>query len=225
MLESQPSSISISSVQSQPKEDSLFSSVFPEKYKSIVSKKYFDKFSCSIEVMISSECEVIECRKGEVINYLDLKGYFNRKIPANLKNENVKFDIILSEDCTIYVIKINSTLFGVERKSSQLKVLKVHQNVKSMEFALDESSNKNDVLVLITFNDNKQQLTKFLDEDLEEFLKNNNSQQFQGILESVSQKTIVAQTQLNNLNREIEEMMLKLRPEIPSTMLSDVSFI
>jgi hypothetical protein len=138
-----------------------------------------------------------------------------------LKEENVELEVmVLSDGFSIYALKINSKLFGIERKSSQLKVLKVLENVTSNQSVVDDCG---DVVILVTFNDNRQQLTKFLDDDLEEFLKNKSSQRFNEIYESVSQKETTVRNQLKVLKKEVEELSLKLREEIPVTMLHEVS--
>lgn len=219
MLESsQTSTPSVKSYSSNSNGNSI--QTFPEKNKTAVLKRKVCVESLIVDVMITSECEVIKCQKSEVVNYLNLKTHFQNNSQI-VDKENVKFEVVVENDFTIYAVKIHSTLFGIERKSSQLKVLKVLEKVNSVQRAVDSSG---EVYVLVTYNDNNQELTKFLDDSLEEFLKNkNSSQMFQSIYESVSKKTAVVMTQLKDLNREVEELGLKLSSRIPAKMLQDVS--
>ena len=217
MLESQASSNSRTSLAG----DSKRSSFYPDKFVAVAHKRiYLDKSSCN-DIIVTNEYEVIECNNGEVTNYLNLKGHFSEKDQQNLREENVEIEFILDADRTIYAVKINSTLFGILCKLSQLKLLRVIEKVKSVQNVVDDETG--DVLLQVTFNDNKQILTKFLDEDLEEFLKNKSSEKFNGIFERVAQAKVAAQSHLNNLTREVEEMSWKLSGEIPATMLQDVS--
>lgn len=215
MLESQASSNSISSLKI---EDSKRSSLFPEKFIAVAYKRiYFDNRLIS-DLIVTSEYELVECSNGEVVNYMNLKGYFPENNLQILREENVEIEFILDEDQTIYAIKINSTLFGILRKHSQLKLLKVIEKVKTIQNVVEDETG--DILLEVTSNDNKKHLTTFLDED---FLKNKSSQRFNGIFERVAQAKVAAETHLSNLTREVEEMSLKLRGEIPAMMLQDVS--
>lgn len=227
MFESQASSNSATSRSSVKKEDV---SVFPEKFRrdSVLLRKVFfsdDQFQSQLlqafSVMITSQCEVIECNKsGEITNYLNLQCHFPDELQI-AKTENVDMEIIISDDSVLYAVKINSMLFGIERKKSQLKLLKVLTKVNSFNRVVDENSG--DISILVIFDDNKQQLTKFLDNELEDFMRNKNSSRFNSVFEYVTQKTAAAQIQLDNLTSEIEEMSLKLQQEISATMLQDVS--
>lgn len=224
MLESQTSSSSAASFQSARNENLKDSSVFPEKFRdnSLLSRKVFFDEESFVYVMITSRCELIECKNMEIVNYVNLQSHFSGEEVDVVKPEEVEFEFMISDGSVVYALKVNSKLFGIERKASQLKVLKVFEKVSSIRCAVEE--NYGEISMLVTFQDQKEQLTSFLEEDHEEFNRKRDTPRFHSIYECVAQKIEAAQNQLNNLQKETEEMNLKLQPEVPSTMLQDVSF-
>lgn len=224
MLESQTSGSSTTSFPLSKNENVKQSSTFPEKFRdvSLLTRKIF--FAGEFHrVLITSQCEFVVLKSDEIVNSMNLQSHFLSEEVKIVKAEDVDFEAIIHCDSVVYAVKINSLLFGIERRSSQLKLLKVLTKVKSVKLAVDD--NIGEVSFLVVFDDNKQQLTKFLDDELEDFLRNKRSSSvFESIFECVNQKTASAQDQLNILGREIEEMKMKLHGEVPATMLQDVNF-
>lgn len=222
MLESQTSSSSATSFFSTKNDDSIQSSGFPEKFHkvSILTRKVFFRQDF-FEVMITNLCEIIECKNGEVINYLNFQCHLPSDEVPVVKGENVELEMMISESSLVYAVKIATTLVGILRQSSQLKVVKVLTKVKSINSEVNEESGE--ISLRVIFNDQKQLLTNFLDDGYQALMGENNAERFKSIFECVSQKTAAAEAQLNNLTREIEEMSLELQSKVPATMLRDVS--
>jgi predicted house-cleaning noncanonical NTP pyrophosphatase (MazG superfamily) len=224
MLGSPTSSGSVTSLMSTKNQDKKRQSMLPEKFRknSIITRKVFldeEEFYS----IITNDCELIECKDGEILNYLNLQSHFPDDEVQIAKKKNVDIEIIIGEgDSAVYAVKIDSMLFGIERRSAQLKMLKVLTKVYSIKCVVDRDTG--DISVLVTFTDKKKLLTNFLDEQLECFMQNKNTETFNSVLECVTQKTTSAQNQLDKLTQEIEEISLKLQGEIPSSMLQDVSW-
>lgn len=221
MLGSQTSSSSSTSLLSNRNEN--FKQLFPEKFReiSLIARKVFlaGEF---FHLMITSQCELIEFKGGEVVNSLSLQSHFLDEEVKIVKAEDVECEAMIGSDFVVLAVKIHSKLFGIERRPSQFKVLKVLTQVKSVRLAVDE--NTDEVSFAVTFNDNQLLPTNFLDDELEKFWRKKKSTPvFDNIFECVSHKTAAAQDQLENLEREIKESSMKLQGEVPATMLQDVN--
>lgn len=192
----------------------------PEKYREncCVKRKIFLDKRNYVDLIVTDKCEIIECQAGEVVNYLNISDEINS---SYYKFEY--FDMLISDDNRIiYAVKFNSTLIGIERKSSHLNILTTHKNVQSVKKHFDNVNNE--VGFLVTFLDRNQKFTKFLDEDYENFLCNrNNSEIFSNIFKNVHQKRELAEAHLEKLSKEIEFLHSKQIPQVPKTLLSDVS--
>lgn len=222
MLRSQTSSGSVTSQQSTKNQDDKRQSMIPEKFRknSVISRKVFLE-AIEFYLIVTSDYEIVECKDGEILNYLNLQRHFPDDEVQSVKVKNVDIEVIVGDgDSVVYAVKIGSILFGVERRSAQLKMLKVLTKVYSMKCVVNR--NTSDISVLVTFTDKKRLLTNFLNEELECFMQNKNTETFNSVFECVAQKTTIAQGHLDKLTKEIEEISLKLR-EIPSSMLQDVS--
>lgn len=231
MLTSQTSSSSATSLSSRNGESKKFKCKFPEKFKKscVFSRKVFIEEASDeavVTVIITSLCELIECVDDVVTNYINLKHQVECKLAKeNISAEDVDFEVIfLDSGAVVYVLQINSVLFGIERLSTQLKLLKTLTKVKSFKYKLDEQGSQ--IVIQVTFVDNKQLLTSFVDDDLEDLIRNTESSQFSNIFESASQKTEAARSQLDNISNDIEKMDLMMHGNmkmLPKLMLADVS--
>lgn len=222
MLESQTSSSSATSFLSIKDNDSDERSGFPEKFQkvSVLTRKVFFSDDC-VKVMITNLGEMIECKNSEVVNYLNFQCHVPSDEVPIITAENVEFEVMISDSALVYAVKIESTLFGILRKSSQLKVVKVLTKVKSIKSEVNEESGE--ICLRVTFNDQKQLVTNLLDDDYQALTGRYNTARFRDIFEYGSQKIEAAEAQLNNLTKKLEELSLKLQNNVPATMLRDVS--
>lgn len=192
----------------------------PEKYREsccLARKIFLDRESSYVDLVITDKCEIIECQLGEVVNYLKFSDEIKSTVP---KFEN--FDVLICDDGRIiYAVKFNSTLIGLERKTSQLEILKTFSNVQSFKKHFD--SVNNEIGFLLTFLDVTQKFTTFLDDDYENFLNNRNSEVFSSIFKNVHAKREAAERYLLTLTKEIEELRLKKIAQVPKNFLTDVS--
>lgn len=223
MLTSQTSSSSLPSAKNCEAEKNGILHLLPEKFKTncLFARKVLLEDDVSVNVIITSAFELIECKGREVINYINLKCH----LPAELRScTSVDFDVIIQQGRTcrvVYALKIHSVLLGLERKASQMKVLKVLTGVKSFNLTLDEV--RGQAAFRVTHDDGREILTNFVDSELECLMKN---EKFANIYESATRKTKAASLQLTNLNDEVEKLSLRLhedRKMLPKLMLEDVS--
>jgi hypothetical protein len=194
----------------------------PEKYREncCVKRKIFLDKKNYVDLFVTDKCEIIECQLGEVVNYLDIRDEI--KSSNNIFYKFEYFDMLISDDNRIiYAVKFNSTLIGIERKSSHLNILMTLNNVHLVKKHFDNINNE--VGFLVTFLDRNQKFTKFLDENYENFLCNRNSEIFCNIFKNVQQKREVAEAHLKKLSQEIEFLHSKQIPQVPKILLSDVS--
>lgn len=220
MLTSQTSSSSATSLKNG---DVKHSWEYPEKFKQccVYLRKMF-LHDVKFTVVVTSSYEIIECKKDEVVNYLNLKCHFADS-SAEPVGSDIKFEVVIRDEIVLYALKIRSTLFGIERSLSQLKLLKSITNVKSFKITLDEPSNEPSFQV--TFGDNQQLTTAFQDEAFEEFMRNKSTPDFQIIFDQATQKTKGAQLQLDKITAEIEKLDLELHGDktlLPKLLLADV---
>lgn len=220
MLTSQTSSGSATSL---PMRKSEAGQECPEKFKQFMilcRKVFYDDPDDCLTVMVTSTCEVIECRGREVVNYINLTSQ-----ASSSSFTDCDFEIFTrSSGDVVYALKIHSMLFGVGRSTSQLKLLKVLSNVDEFRVKLDELSSETSVQV--TFGDRRQVVTRFQDEDLEEFLCNRDSDRFRNVFICARRRADEACEHLYKLTSEIHRMSLKLHEEqkmMPTLMLDDVS--
>lgn len=223
MLTSQTSSGSATSLLPLKNGDGKLSWEYPEKFKQccVHLRKMF-LHDVKFTVIVTSSHEIIECRKAEVVNYLNLKCHFTNSF-AELVGSDIKFEVVIRDGIVIYALKIRSTLFGIERSSSQLKVLKSIANVKSFKITLDEPSNEPSFQV--TFADNQQLTTAFQDEAYEDFMQNKSTPDFQIIFDQATRKTKGAQLQLDKITADIEKLDLELHGDktlLPKMLLVEV---
>lgn len=227
MLTSQTSSSSATSLTpSKNERPKRFKSELPEKFKEscVLSRKVLVEEP--VIVIITSLCEVIEFRNVEVINYFNFKCHIESELAKETINaEDVDLGVFFRDSgVIIYVLQVNSVLFAIERLSSQLRLLKTLTKVKSFKYKLDELTNMTSVQV--TFENNKQLITSFDDNDLEDLMRNAASTEFLSFFECVSQKMEAARCHLDNITKDIEKMDLSLHGNLkmlPNLMLADVS--
>ena len=222
MLTSQKSSNLSNSSSVLARREVEISSGYPEKFKKscLFSRKvFFDSDDC-VTLLVTSLFELIECKDDEIVNCINLKGLCDLK---EITSKDIQFKVIVKENGAIYALKIHSVLFGIERSSSQLKLLKTLTNVYSFKCQFDESF---ELVFQVTFDDESRLLTSFQDDDLEDFMNNKESETFADVYEKTRQISKTAATYLNTLTRNIEEMSLVLYGQtktMPKLMLEDVS--
>lgn len=231
MLTSQTSSsllasqISSGSLGSTPRNRD--SNDIPEKFKECcVLKREVYLVDEVLTLIVSSEMELIECARGEVTNYLNIKATVGDEIAKQcvVSSENLQFDVILAPETVLFVLRMNSILFGIERKPSQLKLLKTLTNVNTFKLKIVDESN--DPWIEVLFNDGYVKLTQFQDEEFEDFLLNKNSDKFSELYQAASDKTAEGLRELNQLSREIEKLDSIIQESsriLPKLMLQDVS--
>lgn len=132
--------------------------------------------------------------------------------------------MIIKDNAAIYALKILSTLFGIERSSSQLKLLKCLTNVRSIKCQIEQSSG---MMIEVRFDNRKKILTSFQDDDFEDFIRDKESPKFAPVFKNARQISETARFHLNTFTREIEEMSLVLCGQtrtMPKLMLQEVSF-
>lgn len=201
MLTSQTSSSSASSVLSPKHEEARYPEELPQKFRNCFV--YFRKVYFLDETvnLIITNCEVIESKRSEVVNYLNLANHCQEL--QNISPSDVDFDSIVQQDLSFYVLKIRSKLFAIQRRSSQLKLIKILNNVKCFMPVVDKAG---ELTVEVTFNDASKQLTSFRDELLEEFLRQRHSDKFSSIFNCVQHKTKSVQASLRSVTDEVERM-------------------
>lgn len=225
MLTSQTSSSSPSSLFSSITGEKARGFGYPEKFKQncIFSRKVFFDPENYVTVLITSLFELIECKPDEVVNYINLKSLCDN-VKGSVSVEDVDFEVMIKDSGTVYALKLGSTLFGIERSSSQLKVLKTVKNVHSFKCLLDEGTLE--MVAKVTFKDATKLVTSFQDDDLEEFIREKESPTFAEVYESARQISKTAASHLEKLTKEIEEMSLQLYGQtktMPKIMLEEVS--
>lgn len=220
MLTSQTSSSSLPSAKNGEAEKNGISALLPEKFKTncLFARKVV---SADVIILITSNFELIECKGREVVNYINLKCHLPAEPPTCT---SVDFDVIIQQGrkCrVVYALKIHSVLLGLERKASQIRVLKVLTGVKSFNLTLDVVIGQ--AAFRVTHDDGKEILTNFVDSELGCLIRN---EKFASIHESATRKTKAASLQLANLNDEIEKLSLRMHEDrklLPKLMLEEVS--
>lgn len=209
------------SISSTDTVDLFDSHQLPEKYREncVLARKIFvnNAESDYVDLLITDNLELVECQQGEVVNYLNLSD----EIDSNRRKvEVVLFHVVFTDDDdrVIYAIKFNTTLIGVERRTSQLKVVGREKNVASVRKHF--CNKKREIGFLVTFNDNREKFTKFLDEEHESFVNNEN---FHEIYKSVKCKKEAVESMLAEVSQEIAVLQQKQTADVPKSLLSDVS--
>lgn len=196
---------------------------FPAKFKDSILKRKIVIDDRVTTIIVTSLYELIECQGYEVINYINLKFH----IPHEQRTafSDVDVDVIQSSKLFVYALKINSIMFGIERSSSQLKVVKVLTNVKSFSLIVDETFG--DIAAKIVFADNKELITRFQDDDVECFMRNTkDTLKFKELYHYATQKREEARQLLKSITSDVEKMSLAIHGDnksLPKTMLADVS--
>lgn len=229
MLTSQTSSSSATSLKSVKAERKKSSEDFPEKFKKscVLARKVFLREShddrAFLTVIITSYCELIECRGDEVINNMNLSSHFsNFPSSSSQVDLEVLLRVLFVGSEVVYSLKINSHLFAIERSSSQLRLIQTLQNVKSVKYKLDELSNE--MSALVTLLCNKQFRTNFRDEHYEDLKSNVDSKTFSSIVENIAQKKATAESYLEKVTNDIQQISLTVQESfLPKLLLGDVS--
>lgn len=192
----------------------------PEKYREnciFARKIYVNNEKSYVDLLITNNLEIVECQESEIVNYLNLSDEITSHGLSRV--EVVSFDVVItSDDRVIYAIKFNTTLIGVERKNSQLKVVVREKNVASLKKHF--CNDKREVGFLLTFSDNREKFTNFLDEEYETFINNEN---FFEIYKNVKAKKETVESMLHRVSQEIEVLQQKEIAKVPKDLLSDVS--
>lgn len=226
MLTSQTSSSSVSSLLSTKNDkERSHPCDYPEKFKQncVFSRKVFFDIDDCVMLIVTSLLELIECKEDEVVNYIDLKCHCDA-VRDKVGTKDVDFEVMLKDTGTVYALKIQSILFGIERNSSQLKLLKTISNVHSFKCQFDDASCE--MVVQVTFSNRDEILTSFQDDEIEDFMRNKESPIFAEVFESARQISETARSHLNTLTKDIEDMSLLFYGRtrtIPKLMLDDVS--
>lgn len=215
MLRSQGSSTSFMS-----NDDELTLS-YPEKFREslLLSKKVVFVDGKVSVILLTSLCELVECRGREVINSINLTGHVI--IDEGTRPDEIEFDVIFLDSQKVqFVLRIQSVLLGIERKPSELKLLKVHAKVRGFKVVLDPTTH--DVAVRVTSFNNTKWLTRFKDDEVESFLDNVSS--FTSVFRGASKKKAAVQCHLNKVTEDIVNLSSTLfgdRKMLPKAMLED----
>lgn len=225
MLSSQPSTGSLNSCPSNGHKNSSRPLDYPEKFKQncTFSRKVFLNKKNYVYIIVTSLFELIECKGREVINYINLKRLLPVEI-GSITDKDVDFEVILNSNTVVYALKIHSILIGVERSSSQLKILKLLSKVKSFECKLSELSSE--PLLEVTFDDERKILTNFQDDDLENVMQGGDLRKFHNLLRGTELRKKSVEVHLNKLTEEVNNLSLKMLAErkiMPKLLLEDVS--
>lgn len=218
MFSSQASSTSSASSQ---RREFVYPEGLPEKFREqcIYSRQveFFD--DSSVTILVTSSFELIECEDSDVSNYLNLSCHCQDI--QSVTTEDIDFDPVFLDSECVYVLRIQSTLFGCSRSRSQLKLLKVLNSVSAFMPNIDDDG---EISVEVTFNYGVKQKTTFDEEKAEKFMSSRHSEKFSGIFQAAKQKTNCAKAKLTNVTSEIAVLDSKIHEDskcLPKVMLEE----